>query len=119
MTSSVKNSMPQFVWWMTNHSARAEQLVGDDERADRVVARAAAGVADDVGVALAEAGVLGRVEARVHAREDREAARGRQRQLALVAEVGGVGVVRGEDFVKNGHCVSPISGNAEHDHANT
>ena len=32
--------------------ARAEQLVGDDQRADRVVARAAAGVADDVRVAL-------------------------------------------------------------------
>src|SRR4051794_9550083 len=47
-----------------------EQLVGDDERADRVIAGAAAGVADDVRVTLAETGVPRRVESCVHAGED-------------------------------------------------
>ncbi len=61
----------------------AEQLVGDHERPDRVVAGAAAGVADHVRIALAQARVLGRVEPGVHAGEDREAARRRQGQLAL------------------------------------
>src|SRR6185312_8391608 len=35
---------------------RTEELVGDDDRADGVVAGAAAGVADDVGIALAQPG---------------------------------------------------------------
>ena len=98
MTSLVKNSMPQSVWWMTNHSARAEQLVRDHQRADGVVAGPAAGVADDVRVALAQPGVLGRVEAGIHAGQDGEAARGRQRELRLGAEGRGVGVVGGEDW---------------------
>jgi hypothetical protein len=59
-----------------------------------------------VGVALAEAGVLGRVEASVHARQDREATRGRQRQAALLAEVGRVRLVRCSYFVFDGHAVS-------------
>ena len=84
---------------MTNHSRGAEQLVGDHQRADRVVAGPAAGVADHVGVALGQAGVLRRVEPGVHAGEDREAARRRQRQLVLVAEVGCVGLVGLQDLV--------------------
>jgi hypothetical protein len=67
-----------------------EQLVRDDERADRVVARAASGVADHVRVALGQPGELRRIDPRVHAREDREATRGRHCELALVAEAGGV-----------------------------
>ena len=55
----------------------AEELVGDNEGADRVVAGAAAGVADHVGVAFAQACVLGGVEPGVHAGEDRETPRGR------------------------------------------
>src|SRR4051794_26781411 len=55
-----------------------EQLVGDDERADRVIAGAAAGVADDVRVTLAETGVPRRVESCVHAGEDGEAPRWRK-----------------------------------------
>src|SRR5512139_2248393 len=73
--------------------AGAQQLVGDDQRADGVVAGAAAGIADDVGVALGEAGVLGRVEAGVHAGEDGEMPARGHRQLALVAKIGRVGLV--------------------------
>src|SRR3954462_15960174 len=68
----------------------AEQLVGDHERAQRVVARPAAGVADHVRVALGEPRELGRVQPGVHAGQDREPARWRQRQPALVAERGRV-----------------------------
>ena len=35
-----------------------QQLVRDDERAERVIARAAAGVADHMGIALAQAGMV-------------------------------------------------------------
>jgi hypothetical protein len=100
MTSSVKNSMPQLVWWMTNHSPGAQQLVGDHERADGIVAGPPAGVADHVGVTLAEAGVLGRVEPGVHAGEDGEPAGGGQGQLRLVTERGGVGLIGGEHFIE-------------------
>ncbi len=60
---------------------RAEQLVGDDQRADRVVAGATAGVADDVRVAFAEAGVLRRVEPGIHAGQDREPPRRREGEV--------------------------------------
>jgi hypothetical protein len=84
-------------------SRRAEQLVGDDERADRVVARAAAGVADHVRVAFAQPGVLRRIEPSVHAGEDCELPSGRHAELALRAERRGVLLVGGKDFVENGH----------------
>jgi hypothetical protein len=42
--------------------AGAEQLGGNHERADRVIGRPAAGVADHMGVAFGKAGVFGGVE---------------------------------------------------------
>src|SRR5438128_5469796 len=86
----------------------AEQLVGDNERADRVVAGAAACVADHVRVALAQPCVLGRIEACVHAGEDREPSCRWQRQLALRPERRGVAVVGGQDLLENGHRWSPF-----------
>ena len=81
--------------------------MGDHQRADGVVAGAAAGVADDVGVALGEAGVFGRVEARVHAGEDGEAAAGRHRQVSLV-EARGILAVGGQHLVDDlAHGVPP------------
>ena len=82
---------------------RAEQLVGDHQGADRVVAGAAAGVADHVGVALGQAGVLGRVEAGVHAGQDGEAAGRGKGQVGLVAERGGVRLVGRQDLVVDAH----------------
>ena len=64
----------------------AEELVGDDQRADGVVAGATAGVPDDMRVTLGEAGVLGRIEAGVHAGQDREPPRRRQGEVGLRAE---------------------------------
>ena len=75
--------------------AGAEQLGGDHERADCVIGRPAAGVADHMGVAFGEAGVFGGVEPGVHAGEDGETPRGRHGELALVAETGGIGFVGG------------------------
>ncbi len=73
----------------------AEQPLGDRQRADLVVGDDAAGVADHVRVALLQAEQAVGVQARVHAREHRDLARGRQRQLALV-EGRGVGLGVGE-----------------------
>ena len=87
---------------------RAEQLVGDHERADRVIARASAGVADDVRVALAEPRVLRGIEAGVHAGQDRETARGRQREVRLWPERRGVLLIRGEHFFEDRHRCSPL-----------
>ena len=76
----------------------AEEFVADDERTNGIVAGAAAGVADDVGVAFGKAGVLGGVEAGVHAGEDGEASGGREGEVGFFAEGAGVGLVGGEDF---------------------
>jgi hypothetical protein len=82
----------------------------DDEGADGVVARAAAGVADDVRVALTEACELGGVKPRVHAGEDGEAARGGHREPRLGAEVLRVNLVRREHLVAYlGHHASPFA----------
>ena len=79
----------------------AEELVRNDERADCVIARPSARVTNDVGVAFAEARVLCRVQARIHARQNREPPSRREGQAALLAKVGGVRVVGGEDFIEN------------------
>ena len=88
---------------------RPEQLVRDHERANCVVARATAGVADHVGVTLAQPGVLRRIEAGIHAREDCEATGRWKRERALLAEVGGVALVGGQHFLENGHPEPPLS----------
>src|SRR3954447_3970204 len=80
-----------------------EQLVGDDERADRVIAGAAAGVADDVRVTLAETGVPRRVESCVHAGEDGEAPRWRKGEIRLRAEACGVLIVGCENLAADAH----------------
>src|SRR6266571_7386322 len=61
------------------------------------------GIANDVRVALAQSRVLGGIQSRVHAGEDREAPGGRKRQLALCAEGGGVLFVGAKDLSEDGH----------------
>jgi hypothetical protein len=77
---------------------RAEELVGNDKRPDGVVGCTAARVADDMRVALREAGVFGRVEPGVHAGQDCESTSRRQRQLALFAEPPDVGLIGRDDL---------------------
>ena len=81
----------------------AEELVGDHEGADRVIARSATSVADHVGIAFAEARVFGGVEAGVHAGENREASRGRKREIALGAERAHILGVGRENLVEDRH----------------
>ena len=65
--------------------------------------RAASGVANDVRVALAQSGVLRRIQPGIHARQDREAPGRWDAELALGAETGGVLLVGANDFLENGH----------------
>jgi len=75
------------------------------ERADLVVGDHAAGVADDVGVALFESEQRLRIEARIHAGDDRDPPGRGQWKLALVEALRvGAGVL--EQFVDDGHRVS-------------
>src|SRR6266516_2905737 len=57
----------------------------------------------DLRVALAQPRVLGGIQSRVHAGEDREAPGGRKRQLAPGAEGGGVLFVGANDLSEDGH----------------
>ena len=52
--------------------ARAEQFVGNHERADGIVAGRSSGVADDMGVALGESGESSGVETGVRQTKDGE-----------------------------------------------
>src|SRR6267378_2151006 len=89
--------------------AGAEKFIADDQRANGIVAGPAAGVADNVGIAFGEAGVLGGIEARVHAGEDGKAARGRESEFAFFTEAGAVLLIGVEHFRKNlAHDISPF-----------
>ena len=81
----------------------AEELVRDHERTDGVVARPSSGVADHVGVALGQAGVLGRIEPGVHAGEDGETTGRRKGEGALGTEIGGIVGIGREHVRQNGH----------------
>ena len=86
MTSSLKNSMPQFVWWTTNHSRVPSSLY--EMTSDRIASSLARPPALRITWASPSLNpaYFGRIETGVHAREDGEPARGRQRQLSLGAE---------------------------------
>jgi len=55
-----------------------------------------------VGIAFAETGVLGRVKAGIHARQDGEVPSRREGEISLRSERVGVGRVGSEDFLENG-----------------
>src|SRR5260370_31197402 len=78
--------------------AGAKKLVTDYQGPDGVVAGSPSGVADDVSVAFGQAGVFGGIKARVHARENGEAARGRQSAFALLTAIGAVFLIGFQDF---------------------
>jgi hypothetical protein len=67
--------------------ARAEQFVGNHERADGIVAGRSSGVADDMGVALGETGESSGVETGVPAKLRMAKCRERHGKIALLAEV--------------------------------
>ncbi len=80
---------------------RSQQLVGDDERADGVIARTPAGVADHMRVPLRQAGVFGRIQSGVHARENRKSPRRRQCKLPFLAKGCHVLGIGRHDFIEN------------------
>src|SRR5579884_3627412 len=79
---------------------RAEQLLGDDQRAERAEIGPPAGVADDVRVAIAQPEEVRRVQPGIHAGQDRDLARRRRGQIARVELLGvtGVGFEKRGDF---------------------
>ena len=86
----------------------AKQVVRDDEGTQGVVGDDATGVANDVGVAgFQTEGANG--EARIHAGQDGELARGSRRQGAEFVGTG-VDFVGSEDFIDYGHGVDSVVG---------
>ena len=81
-----------------------EQALGDRQRADLVVGDHAAGVADDVGVALLQAEQGVGIQARVHAGEHGDLPGRRDRQIALV-EARGVGLGVAQQLIGGAHGV--------------
>ena len=79
----------------------SEEVVRDQEGAERIVGNDATGVADDVRVAGLEAECADR-EARIHASEDCELALGTRGEAAELVGAG-VLLVGDEDFVDDGH----------------
>jgi hypothetical protein len=70
----------------------AEQPLRDDQRANCVVGGDAAGVADDVRLALLEAEYVVDVQAGIHARQHSDMLGGRERKIALRERLG-IGLV--------------------------
>jgi hypothetical protein len=79
----------------------AQKLVGDYKRPYRIVAGATACVANDMSVALAQAGILCRIKSSVHACQDCETPGRRKSESRLFAESFGVFAIGGENFVKD------------------
>jgi len=86
---------------------RAEQLVGDDQGAERVIAGASSGVANDVGISLRQPSVLGRIETGIHAGENRKVTHRWYRQLALLAKVCSIARIRLQNFLSHAHRCPP------------
>ncbi len=68
---------------------RSQKLMRYHQRADRIVSCAAAGVANDMGIALGKTRIFRRVKSRIHAGQDGEPPRGRQSKLSLDVGIGG------------------------------
>jgi hypothetical protein len=81
----------------------AKQMVGDDQGTQSVVGDNAAGVADDVGIALFQSQGASR-EASIHACEDGQLALRAWCQAAQFMRAG-VDFVGGENFVNDAHCL--------------
>ena len=80
--------MPQSVCLMTMISARAHQPLADRKRADLVVGHHAAGVANQVRVALHQPEQAVGIDPRIHAGHDRDLAARRARLIAVIELLG-------------------------------
>src|SRR5579863_1021690 len=94
---------------MMNHEpfGGAQQLVRNDQRSNRIVAGTSASIANDMRVSLGKAREPGRIQAGVHASENREAACRRQCEIGLVAKLADISAICVEDLLMyrgHAHC---------------
>src|SRR5262245_20431867 len=83
---------------------RAEQLVGDNKRADGIIAGPTTSIADHVRITLRQASKFGGVESCMHAGQYCKMASRRHGETALVTELFCIGLIRRQDIIKNfGH----------------
>jgi len=90
--------------------ACTEKLVADHKRANSIVACAAAGIPNHMRVAFGEADELCRIEARIHASQNRKAPRGRHGELTFSAEPFAVGAIGSQHLIKNSAHSWKVSG---------
>jgi hypothetical protein len=84
---------------------RSEQLLADREAANRVCDPAAS-IANHVRVAFLETECARRIDARIHANDERDLAAWRKRQLALLKLLG-VATIGTQQFIGDGHRNAP------------
>ncbi len=101
ITSSVKSSMPQSVWWTTNHSSVPSSLWEiTSERMASSLARPPALRITWASPSLRPANLAGSSRASMQVRIAKRRAGGKGK-LALLAEIPGIGRIRCKDFCVN------------------
>src|SRR5262245_1618231 len=93
---------------------RAEQLVGDNKRADGIIAGSTTSITDHMCVAFCQSRELGRIEPRIHAGEDRKMTSRRHGETAFVTEPFRIALIRCQDIIKNLGHGPPPSDDAKH-----
>src|SRR5262249_31797681 len=95
----------------------AEQLMGDNKRADGIIAGPTTSIADHVRIALCQASKLSWVKPCIHAGQDGKMPSGRHGETALVTEPFGIAFICRQDIITNlGHenRSSNLTADAEH-----
>src|SRR5271166_2711709 len=78
----------------------SEQFIRNDQGANGIVASAAAGVTDDVGIAFGQTRKLRRVKTGVHTSQHGKMPGGWYAQFCFFTESCRVTLIRGKDFIK-------------------
>src|SRR5260370_15454411 len=79
----------------------SEQFVGNDQGPNGILAGAAAGVADDVGIAFCQTRELRRVETGIHTSQHGKMPGGRYAQFCFFTESCRVAFIRGKNFIRS------------------
>src|SRR5690348_7099234 len=80
---------------------RAEQLVGDNKRADGIIAGPTTRIADHVRITLCQTSKPGWIEPCIHAGQGGKLSSGRHSETALVTEAFDVAFICRQDIIKN------------------
>ena len=86
--STEKGSIPQLVWWITNHSRVPRSLWEITSERIYIVACAAASVPDHMGIAFRKTRIFCGVEPCIHACKDRKCSGWGEGQIALTKLLG-------------------------------